>query len=133
MTIFKISQFFKKGDKESVVEKQEKLAITLLEVYQKSYSFDLATVRKKIKKMRPMRTVSYKKTADCFSLLKIMKFQPSLVWISRLYNCLPPPEGWELNEDVKEDIEAYKQVYTNEKLNVRPCYYYIIKLIEAAK
>lgn len=64
--------------------------------------------------------------------LNIMSHQVKYVWIARLYACLPIPEGWSRTES-EYNTDTYINMFTKEKTYVRPCYQYIINLLEFMK
>ena len=45
---------------------------------------------------------------------------------------LPLPDGWERVEP-EFDTEVYQNSLTGEKLQIKPCYYYLIRLLEIIK
>ena len=53
-----------------------------------------------------------------------------------MYIALPLPDGWERKEAEGKETDnkdIYMNWFTKLKINVKPCYSYIVKLIEEAK
>ena len=88
--------------------------IGLLKIYETTYGYDLKKLKKRIRKMRPMKTVNHLLVSKALGLLNIMPYQPEYVWIARLYVCLPLPDGWEADEKTTSEIDTYRQIYSNE-------------------
>ena len=136
ITLYKLSKYFTKGNRQDKVQKQEVTHQELKRIYKGTYGYDIGNLILKLKNMIPMKVVDIYKVMQALYLLNITKYEPYLVWIARLYICLPLPDGWErvenLNED-KDNPDIYENWFTKISINVRPCYSYIVKLIEAAK
>lgn len=64
--------------------------------------------------------------------LNIVPSQMKFVWIARFYSILPLPDGWERTEP-EYNTDTFIHMETGEKLYVKPCYYYISKLLEILK
>lgn len=64
--------------------------------------------------------------------LNIVESQSKLVWVARFYVILPLPDGWQ-RAPPEYDTDCFMNSITKEKLNVKPCYYYIIRLLQIVK
>lgn len=134
LTIYQIGRYFTHGEKEDEFDKQENLNRRMEATFSNIYGLDLKIIRDKVKNMRPMRLVDHFDLTRVLKYLRIMETHPELVWIGRLYLSLPIPEEWILHEESQtSNVEAYKHINTSEILFVRPCYFYIIRILEIAK
>lgn len=64
--------------------------------------------------------------------LNIVPNQMKYVWLARFYVILPLPDGWERTEP-EYNTDTYIHAQTGEKIYVKPCYYYISKVLEILK
>lgn len=136
ITMYKLSKYFTKGQHGNKVFKQEKIHLELKAIYENAFSYDFPQLISKLKNMMPMKMVDVYEVKKALYILNITKDQPYLVWIARLYVALPFPDGWERIENDLYDSEhrdVYQNWFTKMKIYVRPCYSYIVKLIEEAK
>lgn len=57
MNLFKIAKSFKAGVQQNIFKDNEVLKQTLIKTYESIYGYDLDSLRKRLKKLKPMRTV----------------------------------------------------------------------------
>lgn len=123
------------GKKKNHVFLREQLSLDLLKIYEDSYSYDFDILLKQLKQMKPMKTASYDETVDALTLFPIHQKEYYLVWIVRLYVSLPLPDYWEkrLEKSDSGTSVVYMNWNTKNKIKVRPCFFYILKLLDYAK
>lgn len=134
--MFKLSKYFTKGKGNDKISKQEKTQVELVAIYEQTYGYDFQRLIPRLKKMFPMKMVEVTKVKHAIYILNIMRHEPWLVWIARLYVALPLPDGWERIENQNSDPEQrdlYQNWFTKQIVEVRPCYGYISRLIEEAR
>jgi len=132
MTMYQIGKFMIKGEDETRITKQEHLIANLISIYQQTYGYDLDSLKRELTRMRPLKAVNHLDVSRALNILNIMPDQAFLVWIARFYVSLPLPEGWEEKDDNTQE-ECFMNIYTYEMIKVRPCFYYIVRLISEAK
>ena len=114
----------------------ERLKPKLESIYSKNYGYDLNKLKRKLKKMLPMKLASIPLTKKAIKLYNILPSQWYLIWVARFYLTLPIPSDWEEIDCDPSDLnktEKYKNWFTNTIISVRPCYFYVNKLMEKAK
>ena len=132
MTLYKISKYFKLGNDKNYVTVQEDLKKELKRVYQNLYGYKISSLIRKLKKLKPMSHISLIRTKSAIKTLNIRIHEYYLVWVARLYCCLPFPDGWE-EMDSGDGNEMYKNWHTGLRLPVRPCYYYALELLRKCR
>ena len=132
MTLYKITSKIKTGIEQNIIKDIENLKNTLIKLYEASYGYDLELLRSRLKKMKSMKTVAVQEVRHGLQTLNIIESQAKYVWLARFYAILPLPDGWERTEP-EFNTDVYLNTLTGEKLHIKPCYYYIIKLLERIK
>lgn len=135
MTLYKLSKYFTKGKRSNMVVRQENMNDNLCSLYEELNGYDLGVIKSKLKKMMPMKYCDIEETRAALNLLKIHKNEPELVWIARFYVALPLPADWEpdIPTEGEDNTVVYKNWFNNMRIRVKPCFFYINKLINFCK
>lgn len=132
MNLFNIANKFKTGVQMHIFKDIDYLKNSLMKIYENIYGYDLDFIRHRLKRLKPMKTVAISDVRHALQTLNIVASQKKYVWLARFYAILPIPEGWEKTEP-EYFTDTYVHIHTGEKIFVKPCYYYIVKLLEILK
>lgn len=132
MSLFSIANKLKTGLQTNIFKDTDLLKNSLMKIYENIYGYDFDVIRYRLKRLKPMKTVSISDVRHALQTLNIVESQKKYVWLARFYVVLPLPEGWDKTEP-EFNTDTYMHIHTGEKVFVKPCYYYIVRLLELLK